>query len=53
MYKNTDEEVEEALEMIGKDKDESGPNYNKETARAVLQRFGMPTYQPSLGIPTV
>jgi hypothetical protein len=33
--------------------DESGPNYITSTAMAVLNRFGFPTNQPSLGIPTV
>eukprot|EP00009_Paramoeba_aestuarina_P016352 CAMPEP_0201523838 /NCGR_PEP_ID=MMETSP0161_2-20130828/20955_1 /ASSEMBLY_ACC=CAM_ASM_000251 /TAXON_ID=180227 /ORGANISM="Neoparamoeba aestuarina, Strain SoJaBio B1-5/56/2" /LENGTH=479 /DNA_ID=CAMNT_0047923063 /DNA_START=108 /DNA_END=1547 /DNA_ORIENTATION=- len=52
LYQNTDDEVREALEIIGRDKDESGANYIIPTALAVLERFGFPTHQPSLGIPT-
>ena len=36
-----------------RNRDESGPNYITATAMAVLHRFGFPTNQPSLGIPTV
>jgi predicted Rossmann-fold nucleotide-binding protein len=50
----TDEEVEEALGMIGKRTPNTlGEEYlDVEAADNVLKRFGMPTHMPSLGIPT-
>jgi hypothetical protein len=35
------------------ERDEKGPNYSIEPAMAVIEKFGFPTHQPSIGIPTV
>lgn len=50
---NSDEDVEEALRLLATDSEKYSQEFeNIRAADLVLERFGMPTFMPSLGVPT-
>lgn len=53
MMQRTDAEVDEALKILSVGNDKVQFEYlNTEAADKVLERFGLPTHMPSIGVPT-